>query len=499
MPFFSRYSNSLLLQKKSKIVGANTFLNGDGANIFTVPNGVTRIHAVAVGGGGTGEGARSTQHAGGGGGGLGWVNNKSVTPGQQLLVFAGHGGNASVCSTTNWQRAIYEEAYGQDSFIGTLDVTIINCSAANTATPVTADISVNCTSTSGLTSGMRVVVGSGSGKLQNRTTVVSVTNSTAFIISSVPIRTLSAATIYASSNVFVSGYGGEYADGFNSASGISSSSYVNYLGGAGGSYIGDGGGTGGTGGNVGYFYNDSTTYGGSGGGGGGAGGYSGNGGNGGASNSTGAGNPTAGSNGSGGGGGGGCGSIFLSASAGYNTIVGSYGGGVGLYGEGTSGAGGTVFGQRTGVQGTGPGQSGIGGSGGGISNNYVVISTTYSGANFSGSLSNRTITATSSPNFSLIKAGWSSHGSGLFTTADMWLGAKANNTSGTASFQYASSGTSGTTASIPYWHSGRVQDDTDLLYGAGGAGGVAASGGRGAVRIIWGSGRAFPNTNVSTD
>jgi hypothetical protein len=496
MPFFSRYSNSLLLQQKKSIIsGANTFLDGNGANIFTVPTGVSKIHAVAVGGGGTGKGARGTQHAGGGGGGLGWVNDRSVTAGQQLLVYAGHGGNASVCSTTNWERAIYEEAYGQDSFIGTLDATITNCSAANTATPITADISVNCTSTTGLTSGMRVVVGSGSGKLQNRTTVVSVTNSTAFIISAVPIRTLSAATIYASSNVFVSGYGGKYADGFNSASGISSSSYVNFLGGVGGSYIGDGGGNGGTGGDVGYYFNDSTTYGGSGGGGGGAGGYSGNGGNGGRSNNSNASAPVAGSSGSGGGGGGGCGSYWGPVSSGYSTIVGSHGGSVGLYGRTTgAAAGGTLYGQ-------GPGQSGIGGSGGGISNNNIVISTTYSGATFSGSLSNRNVTASSTPNFSVIKAGWSAAGltSTPFSTSDMWLSTKSTSTSGTMSFQYASSGTGSTTGDIRYWHSGRVQDETDLLYGAGSAGGSSVNGGRGAVRIIWGSGRAFPNTNVSTD
>jgi len=496
MPFFSRYSNSLiLLRKRSNVSGANTFLNGNGANIFTVPDGVTIIHAVAIGGGGTGSGARSTQNAGGGGGGLGYVNNKSVTAGQQLLVYAGHGGNAAVTSTTTWATAIYEEAYGQDSFVATLDATITGCSAANTATPITTDVTVSCSSTTGLSSGMTVVVGSGSGKLQNRTTVVSVTNSTAFVISAVPIRTLSSATIYASSNVFVRGNGGGYPTGFNPASGISSSSYVNNTGGAGGGRVGDGGGTGGNGGNVGYFLSGGTTYGGSAGGGGGAAGYSGNGGAGGASNGSVATNPTSGSAGSGGGGGGGSGGYFGDASSGYSTMRAGHGGAVDVYGGFDSGAGGV---HKANIGDTG--QSGIGGSNGGISNNYVVISTRYPGANGT-NISDSAIRAGSTPNFSVIKAGWAAKAplgvSTPFNGVAFYVSALANSTSGTMSFNYTSTKTNSTN-NIVYYHSGYVNPSTnDLDYGAGS--GSPVNGGRGAVRIIWGSGRAFPNTNVSTD
>ena len=55
--------------------------------IFTVPLGIRRIHAVAVGGGGYRDGSNGGQ--GGGGGGLAWANNIEVEPGEKISVRVG--------------------------------------------------------------------------------------------------------------------------------------------------------------------------------------------------------------------------------------------------------------------------------------------------------------------------------------------------------------------------------------------------------------------------
>lgn len=67
-----------------------------GAYLWTVPDGVSSISAMAVGGGAAGVApAGASKGAGGGGGGTGWRNSIPVTPGSQIRVFIGGGGQTS--------------------------------------------------------------------------------------------------------------------------------------------------------------------------------------------------------------------------------------------------------------------------------------------------------------------------------------------------------------------------------------------------------------------
>jgi PKD repeat protein len=66
---------------------------------WTAPTGVTSVDVVCIGGGGAGTRGTSPSDVnqlrrGGGGGGLGWKNNIPVTPGQTYTVVVGAGGNA---------------------------------------------------------------------------------------------------------------------------------------------------------------------------------------------------------------------------------------------------------------------------------------------------------------------------------------------------------------------------------------------------------------------
>ena len=72
-------------------------LDGDqvftSAGTFTVPSGVTKLAIYAVGGGGGGAyDSGGLTEAGGGGGGVAWLNDISVTSGQQFVVSIGQGG-----------------------------------------------------------------------------------------------------------------------------------------------------------------------------------------------------------------------------------------------------------------------------------------------------------------------------------------------------------------------------------------------------------------------
>ena len=206
--------------------------------------------------------------------------------------------------------------------------------------------------------------------------------------------------------------------------------------GGGGSYVGDGGGNGGQGGAI--YIAVHNVYGGP--GAGGAGGYSGNGGNGGIGGTyfvSGFTNPTAGTAGSGGGGGGGGGGFDVLQSQYYLAALGSGGGGVGLQGQGGSGGGGVEA----------------------------------------------TATWTYIP---------PQDGGPLYVNGDI------------TQYQTGGGGGSGgTQPPITYngapTYTGSVNGG---LYGGGAGGryirptGVSMIGGGGAVRIIWGSGRAFPSTNT---
>lgn len=62
-----------------------------GTYSWTVPDGVTSVCVACVGGGGGGN-TTLAYRGGGGGGGLGWKNDISVTPGQNITVVVGAGG-----------------------------------------------------------------------------------------------------------------------------------------------------------------------------------------------------------------------------------------------------------------------------------------------------------------------------------------------------------------------------------------------------------------------
>jgi hypothetical protein len=113
------YGNNVIPPRGSVIIRPNAN-NDSGTNnhayyLWTVPTGVTSVCILCVGGGG--GGSTSTQSSngvaggGGGGGGLGYRNNYSVTPGQQLAAYVGYGGNGGTSSGNNnaW--------YGGQSYI----------------------------------------------------------------------------------------------------------------------------------------------------------------------------------------------------------------------------------------------------------------------------------------------------------------------------------------------------------------------------------------------
>lgn len=64
-----------------------------GTHDWVVPEGVTSVCAVAIGGGGNGQSSNARDKAGGGGGN-GWKNDIPVTPGETLSVVVGEGGPA---------------------------------------------------------------------------------------------------------------------------------------------------------------------------------------------------------------------------------------------------------------------------------------------------------------------------------------------------------------------------------------------------------------------
>lgn len=80
-----------------------------GSHTFTVPEGVTAVSVVCIGGGASGNGSAA---GGGGGGGLRYKNNVAVAPGQQIAVTVGAGGNSSVFSGQSSSFGAYVTATG---------------------------------------------------------------------------------------------------------------------------------------------------------------------------------------------------------------------------------------------------------------------------------------------------------------------------------------------------------------------------------------------------
>jgi hypothetical protein len=85
--------NSIL----TDVQGQQEYISASGAFTFTVPAGVTQVSAVCIGGGGGGSGGevgRNQGMGGGGGGGLAY-GTFAVTPGETLNITVGAGGTSS--------------------------------------------------------------------------------------------------------------------------------------------------------------------------------------------------------------------------------------------------------------------------------------------------------------------------------------------------------------------------------------------------------------------
>ena len=91
-----------------------------GSHTFTVPENIFFVHVVAVGGGGGG----SIDHdgSGGAGAGLGWRNNIAVTPGQNITLVVGSGGDKESTQGGNLSQVSYNGANGTTSYFSSTSV-----------------------------------------------------------------------------------------------------------------------------------------------------------------------------------------------------------------------------------------------------------------------------------------------------------------------------------------------------------------------------------------
>ena len=80
-----------------------------GTYAFVVPEAVTEISAVAIGGGGAGA-SNTNDGGGGGGGGLQYRNNIAVTPGEVLTVVVGNGGLVGSTAGNGGHSAIFRSS-----------------------------------------------------------------------------------------------------------------------------------------------------------------------------------------------------------------------------------------------------------------------------------------------------------------------------------------------------------------------------------------------------
>jgi hypothetical protein len=94
--------------------------NSLGSHTFTVPEDIFFVHVVAVGGGGGG----SLDHdgCGGAGAGLGWRNDIAVTPGQNITLVVGGGGDRESTSGGNTSQNSYNGANGATSWFSSTSV-----------------------------------------------------------------------------------------------------------------------------------------------------------------------------------------------------------------------------------------------------------------------------------------------------------------------------------------------------------------------------------------
>ena len=304
------------------IKGQSNYTDG-GLYTFTVPEKITSISAVCVGGGGSGFGS-GDGGVGGGGGALAWDAAISTTPNEDLTVISGKGGVAG--------------SYGSNS--GTSgDASWIIRGDYFTVSQIALSSNVATITTSaehGFSEGDEVVIdisdeGQGNTNAYSRRqfsglyTITSVPTTTTFTydLTYNNLSTTSVTTGYVAhkDNVLLFAIGGF-------RGGLRNNSYQDQSGDQGFYIASIGGDGGGSGGRALYASNSDINNAGS--GAGGAGGYSGNGGTGSVDGSR------SGEDGTGGAGGGG-GLV--------GSYQGGYGGGVGILGAGASGTGGVYGGQ----------------------------------------------------------------------------------------------------------------------------------------------------------
>lgn len=119
---FNTGSPSISITIEQPVVGQNAYTSA-GTYEFIVPEGVSSISAVAIGGGGGGSGfPTGTTYkwpgSGGGGGGLAWATF-DVTPGEILDVFVGNGGGGGLNSSGVQPKS---GGSGIDSYIGRKEI-----------------------------------------------------------------------------------------------------------------------------------------------------------------------------------------------------------------------------------------------------------------------------------------------------------------------------------------------------------------------------------------
>jgi hypothetical protein len=100
---FTQFNGSFIIGSLPSLTAITQTFTTTGFTNFTVPDGVTSIYAVLVGGGGGGAGSDGTRNEGNGGGGGGALAYGTIftSPGQILKMFVGAGGNAGTIGGGN--------------------------------------------------------------------------------------------------------------------------------------------------------------------------------------------------------------------------------------------------------------------------------------------------------------------------------------------------------------------------------------------------------------
>src|SRR6056297_2032664 len=158
MLIVSFFSLGFKIQKAEAVeIGDNWTLTSDQS--WTVPAGVVEIKAVVVGGGGGAAycaGSSDCSGAGGGGGGLGYRNNISVTPGENLDITVGSGGSGGSSSQDPGSN-------GGDSYINRDTSTLVKANGGDGANYYSSSCGSGGSGGSGGTSALSSNDGGGSG------------------------------------------------------------------------------------------------------------------------------------------------------------------------------------------------------------------------------------------------------------------------------------------------------------------------------------------------